>query len=542
MTLPPDLKVVASLRKLASSFNVFVICVGFVVLTGWFLHIRVLASILPQWPATRPVTAICLIFSGISLTSGNLAPGSLKRWLSTAGYILAWLLLAIALLEITLYYTHINVGLENWRSRESPLGAIVRNSKLSLLSCICFLSIGVALIAVRHGAPYTVLQVVSVIVGIPAIVEILDYCFWAGDVYLFSLQKRAALTATCFFLLSLSILFSRPQFGWMSVVSSDTSGGKILRKLLTKILLLIIIFAELGYAAQQYSMINLETNIILSTVIPLLITTFVIMRVAHDLGTEDIRRRQAEQKMEELNKSLITRTEQLEASNEELEQIIKVASHDLTEPVKTISTYSDLILKRYGDKLDHNAATYFNFLRVGTERTREILKDVLTYGSVRRTGTLQTCECNAMVADVLKELKNSIEATHAKVNVQLLPTFLCYANLKLVFHHLIDNAIKFRKTEVPPEITISCETTNSKWHFKIKDNGIGIEQQYFGKIFKLFQRLHPKHKFIGSGIGLALSKKIIGFHDGEMWVESKPNEGSTVHFTLSKTLTSEKKT
>jgi signal transduction histidine kinase len=238
-----------------------------------------------------------------------------------------------------------------------------------------------------------------------------------------------------------------------------------------------------------------------------------------------------------LEKKVRQRTSEMESKNEELEQFAYVASHDLQEPLRTISGFVDLLKKEYRDKLDDNGQTYLNFLSQASDRMKTLIKDLLDYSRIGREKEASSVDCNQLLDEVLADLDKSIRESGARITSGSLPVLRAYpTELKLLFQNLIANAIKFRHPERPPEISVFAVQDNGRWKFAISDNGIGIEEQFLDRIFIIFQRLHNRTQYEGSGIGLAHCKKIVEVHEGQIWVESTPGQGSRFYFTISKDL------
>lgn len=246
----------------------------------------------------------------------------------------------------------------------------------------------------------------------------------------------------------------------------------------------------------------------------------------------------SEIKMKDMNATLEIkvneRTEELKKTNNELEQFAYVASHDLREPLRTISNFVSLFQHQYEGKLDTRADEYLKFISSSTKRMETLIKDLLDYSRVGKTDLDKTkVNCQTILNEVLHDLSNSIEENKAIVQVDLLPTINGYpSEIKSLFQNLISNAVKFKEEDRNPEIHITAKQQDKEWLFSVKDNGIGIENQYFNKLFVLFQRLHSKEKYPGTGIGLVQCKKIVELHGGKIWVESEYGKGSTFYFTL----------
>lgn len=224
----------------------------------------------------------------------------------------------------------------------------------------------------------------------------------------------------------------------------------------------------------------------------------------------------------------------LRRSNAELEHFAYVASHDLQEPLRMVISHLQLLEKRSSGLLDADSRDFIGFAIDGARRMRDLIHDLLTYSRVaRRDIHVQVADCEMLLSRALFNLKESIEETGAAITREPLPTIMGDAGrLTQLFQNLIGNAIKYRKPNVIPHVRIGAEQFDHEWRFWIEDNGIGIETQFHERIFAMFQRLHSRDQYPGTGIGLAICKKVVEQHGGRLWVESEMGVGSTFHFTL----------
>jgi len=226
---------------------------------------------------------------------------------------------------------------------------------------------------------------------------------------------------------------------------------------------------------------------------------------------------------------------ELERKNTELEQFVYIASHDLQEPLNTITSFISLIEEEHKDKLDKEGAVYIDYIRESANRMTMLITDILDYSRIGRKSRFEIMDCNEIVEQVIRDMNATLLETHAKITCNKLPLIKGYPiEIRLLFQNLISNAVKFQKKNVSPVIKIAAFEEKDFWHFTVEDNGIGIDKKHKDKIFVIFQRLHNLRKYDGTGIGLAHCKKIIELHHGQIWVESVEHEGSTFHFTLSK--------
>ncbi len=226
--------------------------------------------------------------------------------------------------------------------------------------------------------------------------------------------------------------------------------------------------------------------------------------------------------------------ERLKQSNEDLERFAYISSHDLQEPLRTMVTFSQLLDRRYRGRLDKDADEYLHYITGAGRRMQRLITDLLEFSRVNTKGAkLRSTDATTILEEALAFLHAKTHENGAEVTCDPLPMVMADAvQLRQVFQNLIGNAIKFRRPDVHPAIHISAERRNGMVQFSVADNGIGIEPQYYEKIFVIFQRLHGQETYEGTGIGLALVKRIVERHGGGIWVESEPGNGTTFHFTL----------
>jgi PAS domain S-box-containing protein len=270
--------------------------------------------------------------------------------------------------------------------------------------------------------------------------------------------------------------------------------------------------------------------------VPLPRVQFIEATIAPLIG-EAIQRFTAEAELEKhrlhLEELVKQRTDDLTRSNKDLEQFDYVASHDLQEPLRMIAGYTQLIQRRYKDKLDEDANQFIHYTVDGVVRMQSLINDLLAYSRINTSSEdLKYVDCRDVLNEVLAALQMTIEKSGADIKLGPMPSIRAdRTQLFQLFQNLIGNAIKFR-SDTPPLINITAKPQGKQWLFSVSDNGIGMEPQYLERIFVIFQRLHTQDKYAGTGIGLAICKKIVERHGGRIWAESQPGKGSTFYFII----------
>lgn len=237
----------------------------------------------------------------------------------------------------------------------------------------------------------------------------------------------------------------------------------------------------------------------------------------------------------DLEKRVEERTRSLEASNAELEQFAYIISHDLQEPLRTISSFLELLQVRYGGRLDQNAKEFIGYAIDGANRLKTMIDDLLLYSRVGTRGTpFTSVDMNNVFTIVTNELGIAISESDAEISHESLPAINAdFTQMVQLLENLIGNAIKFRGKDMP-QVAVHARDDDDEWIFSVADNGIGIEQIYKERIFNIFQRLHTRTEYPGTGIGLAICKRIVDRHGGRIWFDSEPGKGSVFYFTLPK--------
>jgi hypothetical protein len=286
------------------------------------------------------------------------------------------------------------------------------------------------------------------------------------------------------------------------------------------------VLGALRFSSEKHGFFEIESGISLFAFANVVLFTAVIWWNAKLLFRAEGERLKAMEKLKQTSTDL-------ERSNTELQQFAYVASHDLTEPLRMITSYLELLSSRAQGKLGEEEREFIGYAVDGARRMRTLIQDLLAYARVDTRGRpLAPTDCEHVLEIVLANLEVAIDESGAVIEHERLPT-VEGDNIQLaqVFQNLLGNAIKFRGN-APPRIHIGARRNNGEWLFHVKDNGIGIDPKNFSRIFVLFQRLHTRQEYPGTGMGLAICKKIVERHGGRIWAESKPGEGTAFFFTI----------
>jgi signal transduction histidine kinase len=244
--------------------------------------------------------------------------------------------------------------------------------------------------------------------------------------------------------------------------------------------------------------------------------------------------REARGQVQWVNDQLQIQAEELTRSNRDLEQFAYVASHDLQEPLRKVASFCQLLQRRYAGQLDERADQYIAFAVDGAQRMQRLINDLLAFSRIGRlTAGFTDVDLNSVMADVASQTEAAREYTQGQVTWDELPTVEGEEPLlTTLLANLVSNSLKFRRPDVPPRVHVSARELDGEWEISVADNGIGIEREFADKVFVIFQRLHAKDAYPGTGIGLAIVKKIIEYHGGRVWLDPDVAEGTTVRFTL----------
>lgn len=509
-----------------------VVLIGGLVLVGWVLNIEPLIRLVPTGVVMNPVTALTFVMAGIALerlVAGDSATSNRRAglWCSLAALVLlvGAFKLADDLFGLGFHIDHVLFSGRLNRSAGFPLSEMAPNTALNFF----FFGAGLLLLDSKRRAGLRFAQGLVMGVGLISMLALIGYSYRVLRLYRVGGSIPMALdTALAFALLSVGFLAGRPERGLMPLITSQTTGGAMVRRLLPMAIVVPWLLGALLLMGEQKGFYRQEAAISIFAVTCIIIFTGLIWWHARLLYRTDLDRLRAEAKLRQTGANL-------ERSNTELQQFAYVASHDLFEPLRTVNSYLQLLMQRCQGKLDKQSLEFIGFALDGAQRMEALIHDLLAYSRVDQRGRpFELVNCERVLRAALSNLKVAIEETGARITSGPLPQVRAdIVQLTQVFQNLLGNAIKFHGPQ-PPRVNIHVEQRENEWLFSVHDNGIGIDPKYFERVFVIFQRLHTRQEYAGTGMGLAICKKIIERHGGKLWVESKVGDGATFYFTLPK--------
>ncbi|HTL16740.1 MAG TPA: ATP-binding protein [Patescibacteria group bacterium] len=518
------------LPLLSKAVNVAVVAMGALVLAGWASGFRPLMHLFPTLVVMNPVTALGLMLAGWCFLVLDHRASRGPKAHDTLTLAIAAAITLLGLLRLLDCFFGLDLELDQllFRSKLS-VGGSYPPSEMAPNTALNFLLCGVALLLfdvhTRHG--FYLSHGFILVAAWVALLAIIGYTYRVLLFYRLGSGLPMALdTAVAFALFCTGFVTARPERGVLSIVTSRTTGGAMARRLLPMAVLIPWGLGAMLLVSEQAGYFGKEFAVSLFAVASIILFTFLLWWNAKLLYQVDIKRAGAEDQLREASANL-------QRSNTDLQQFAYLASHDLFEPLRMVTSYLQLLEHRYTPKLDQQGREFVTFAIDGAKRMEALIHDLLEYSRVEIRGRpFQSTDCEEVFAAAVANLKVAIEESGATIAHEQLPTVMAdRVQLTQLFQNLIGNAIKFRG-ERKPQVSLHVQRRDQEWLFVVRDNGIGINPKDFARIFIIFQRLHTRQEYAGTGMGLAICKKIVERHGGRIWGESVPGQGSSFFFTL----------
>ncbi len=524
------------LKGISEFLSILIAFIGVLILIGWLFNISILLHPGSGFSTIKTNTGLAFLLIGISIWF--IQTKRINFHNQQIAQILACVVLIIGFLTLLEYIFNLNLGIDQILFKEA-FGALNTSApnRMALTTVINFILAGICILLWNVKTPsfYKPTQIFAILGWFISLIGFLAYIYNVSLFYHIPQFTAISIYATfTFILLFTAILLARPDTGIMSIINSNNISGILARRLLPLIIILPIIFGLISRYGANIGLYNDQlADILFLFFIIIFLTIIVWITIISIKKIEDDRRSLEIEYQESLEQKVRDRTKELEQSNKDLQQFAYVASHDLREPLRMITSFLQLLERRYKDKLDNDANEFIEFAVNGSKRLDYMINDLLEYSRVANTKReFNNVNVNKVIEQTILNLKSAIDDSNAEITYDSLPTLLGDEQLMiLLFQNLISNSIKYRREEIP-KINISATKEKDQYLFKVKDNGIGMSKEYLEKIFTIFQRLHTKDEYEGTGIGLAIAQKIVHQHAGEIWAESELGKGTTFHFTL----------
>jgi signal transduction histidine kinase len=494
--------------------------ISILVMGSWFIDFTKALYLIPEGASMKFNTAfLFLVVSACLLFNKNSPKGRTAR--RVGGVIL----IVLSFLTLIEYIFHVDLGIDNLIILDQITTRFPDRipGRMSAATATCFLLFGIGQLILDNSKKIIleIAQTLFLAVILISLVSSIAYLMIIPISDRTSFWDTMAIHTSLFFMISaFEIALKNRSIGFVGVVTGPFAGSRLIRNMLPIILLLPLSFSYLLLFLTEKELLDVGFAMTLFAVLFILSSLIYVSVLSLRMNVKDENRSHLEKMMR--------------VKNKELEQYAFIASHDLQEPLTTMSGFADLFEKRAGKKLDEDELKYLEYIKQGSKRMSNLIKGILNYSRLGTSGKLETIDCNVLVNEVTADLRDLIKTAEGQVDVRNLPEIKGYRpELRLVFQNLISNALKFHKPERPPLVTVSAVRERDYWRFFVKDNGIGLPQEHSEKVFNLFQRLHPRHEYDGTGIGLTYCQKIVEIHDGEISVKSVAGAGTTFTFTIS---------
>jgi signal transduction histidine kinase len=508
--------------------------VGALALAGWLTGTRFLTSVRDTYFPMPPSTAIAILLTSLSMVLIVFWPTNLWRKMAAVAINIGLMAFSFLILLTFTFVADPRIE-ERLFGIQGELNGIPIG-RMSPLASVMFFIMNLALLTFSFGrARKSVLSGIAVFLGtvvlITGSITTLGYFYGTPLLYGGSTRPIAPTAGFAFALLGAALIAGagRDVLPLKFFVGRGVQ-AQMLRSILPIIIFLIVAGGWLDAVIPSRFDINPVYVSAFSAIIFLIMATFLIARASQTIGgTVDRANKRREKAEAQLHKTVA----ELARSNTELEQFAYVASHDLQEPLRMISSYLQLLENRYSGKLDQDATEFIEYAVDGALRMQVLINDLLSLSRVGTKGKpFEPVSLEEVMTEAKSNLMIAIEESGAEITHDPLPELSADSSQMVqLFQNLLGNAIKFRGHE-EPRVHVSAQKRDGEWEFAVTDNGIGFEPQYKDRRFVIFKRLHGRGEYSGTGMGLAVSKKIVERHGGRIWAESEPGRGSVFHFTL----------
>lgn len=536
----PDSRLVTAFESFSEYGSIAIIFSVSLVIIGWIFDIPVLKNICPNLLSMKVNTAGPFIFVGVSLYLLQKKRSDQRTRYIAHGC--AFIVTMIGLLPLTEYLFGWEMGIDTLLFKEPPLTAgTFHSGRMALNTALAFLinGISISLIDIEVRGKYRPSEFLSSTAALIPLTALIGNMYGAYGLFGIGQYTKMALhTSIIFLMVHACILFARPDRGLMALLTSENAGGILARRLVFTSIGVPPLLGLLILIGKRVELYDAEYGIALLVMSSSIVTTALVWLSSFLVDRKDKERKLV---MEDLRKyrdllevTVNERTAELKSSNVELEAFCYSVSHDLRTPLRAIDGFSRIVLDEYANKLDDEGKRLLNVVRSSTQKMGQLIDDLLALSRTgRKEMTMTEIDMEKLTNSVVEEIKPATVGRIPHIEIKTLPAATGdLVLLKQVLVNLLSNAIKFTGRKENAAIVVGGRTEDHENMYYIKDNGAGFDMQYAHKLFGVFQRLHTGDEFDGTGIGLAIVKRIIIRHGGRVWAEGKVNEGATFSFAL----------
>lgn len=504
--------------KLVPTLTFLVIGIAIATLLGWVLQLQAMTRLLPGLPAMNPLTASLFFLSACSLYLI-----SIKRQ-GVPGIILCGLVIILSFMNLVWPLTGLSGApdevLFSHRLERDPSGIVT--TKMALTTSINFVCIGCSIGLM--GFQKVRFRKLSMFLSLPVLALsfsfIVGYLYYVRSFYSMLVSVPMAFhTSLSFILLAVAVLYTRPSVGFMEEFVSKMSGGRIARNVLPWVIALPFVIGILQLLGERLQIFRPETGEAISVICLIMFFLVILWKTARYLNEAD--------------KQNISMNSQLKVLNKELESFSYSVSHDLRAPIRSINGYTGWLKEDFGESLGEEGRKILQVIEENGNRIDRQIEALLEFSKLgKKELKLTQVDMNKLALDVVEAVNQGIEHNSRIAVMDLPPALGDHDLLFLVLQNLVLNAVKYSSKKEKPTVEIGCMKVQGRSSYYVRDNGAGFDMHYHDKLFGVFQRLHKKEEFEGTGAGLAIVNRIITKHGGKIWATSKLEEGATFYFYL----------
>ncbi len=523
----------AALRRFSSASAVFMMSVGVLVLLRWSIGYEWLKDLNFGLVVMNPMTAILFVLLGLALF-WSLRPTSLESLRNAR--LLAGIVVIAAVMKLAGTLLGWHTGVDTWlffsRLADTSSGYANRMAPNTAINML-LLGLGIFFLDTTILRGLRPSEYLAATAGFVALLALIGYAYGVGRMTGFDNYIPMALSSAITFLVAaIGMLSARSDTGWMAIVTGAGPGGAMARLMLPGLMLLVTVLGWLRYVGEKLTLVDTGIGITYYTLTIIVLGTLLTLRSARSLDHAAAKRVEAEKSIHALHAELVANAMQLEHSNQELEAFSYTVSHDLRAPLRHIDGYARMLQEDAADKLDGETRRYLDEISEAARRMGTLIDDLLAFSRLGRK-PLQRIQID-MRALVKEALVGNGEVAEGTVHIGELPMAQADPTLlRQVWTNLLSNAIKYSSPRgTAARIDISGEQEATLVRYRIRDNGVGFDMNYADKLFGVFQRLHAEEEFEGTGVGLAIVKRIIARHGGTIIAQAEPGTGATFIFTL----------